>query len=346
MPILDYDWNILERAMSAIRMRPISKSSPLAIDEDRATRCISTYIQNVVQQQVVQGVLIGLSGGIDSALLAALAVHSLGKDFVHLAYLYDQHSTKQLRTNARRISSWLGLELEEISIEPAMRQKGVYDSVVMRMTAFSGLFNRLLHEAYRLFSGESLLLSSLRAGGEREGSEGHTGLGSHALIRQPEAGLNARHIYRRQFLETRAKEENWLLLGAANRSECLTGWFVRDGIDDLPIQPLKGFYKTQIRSLAASMGVPREVLEQTPSPDMVKGIGDEFALGIAYWKIDLVLDYLEGGLAKDDLLAAGCVEKEISHVSEMVRLSAWKRNATLPTPPIDGTIAGGLRLKG
>jgi NAD+ synthase len=328
-----------------IRMLPTPAASLLSIEVDRTIHLISTHIQSIVEDQAVEGVLIGLSGGIDSALLAALAVHSLGKDAVHLTYLYDQHSTRQLRVNARKVSAWLGIELEEVPIESAMRKEGVYDSFAMRLTAFSGLFNRLLHGAYRIFFGERPFLSSLRMGDRGLSGADQVDLSSHAPIGQPEAGMNARHVYRRQFLEAKAREMDWLLLGAANRTECLTGWFVRKGIDDLPIQPLKGLYKTQIRSLARHMGIPREILEQSPSPDMVKGISDEFALGIPYWKIDLILDYLAGGMAKDDLITAGCREKEIYHVQEMMRLSAWKRDPTLPPPPVEGTIDGGLRLK-
>jgi len=120
-----------------------------------------------------------------------------------------------------------------------------------------------------------------------------------------------------------------LLLGAANQSEWFVGWFVKDGIDYLTIQPLKGFNKTQIRQLAAFLGVPAGVVEQAPSPDMMKGISDEFALGIRYSKIDLILDHLEGGMTKESVLAAGCTEKQIRLVQEMKRHSEWKRNTIL-----------------
>lgn len=236
--------------------------------------------------------------------------------------------------------------MEEKSIEPAMRKLGVYDSIGMRVTSFSGLFNRLLHQTYRYIFRESPFLSSLRLGSAESLTENLGSPGYRAIIRQPEAGLNARHIYRRQVLEAKAGERNLLLLGAANRSEWFIGWFVKDGIDDLPIQPLKGLYKTHIRQLAAFLGVPAGVVEQAPSPDMMKGISDEFALGIRYSKIDLVLDYLEGGLSKESILAAGSTEKEIHLVQEMKRHSEWKRAGTQSPSPANGSFPGGLRLIG
>ena len=76
----------------------------------------------------------------------------------------------------------------------------------------------------------------------------------------------------------------------------------------------------------------------------MRGITDEFALGMTYSKIDLVLDHLEGGLSKESVLAAGSTEKEIHLVQEMKRHSEWKRAGTRAPPPVNGSLPGGLRL--
>ena len=110
--------------------RGTALSTDLRIDEVRAVEGIKTYLRRVYDANGANGVLIGLSGGIDSAVLSTLAVQSLEKGSVYLAYLYDQHSQQTLRRNARRISAWLGLELEEKSIEPAMRKTGVMTLLV------------------------------------------------------------------------------------------------------------------------------------------------------------------------------------------------------------------------
>ena len=66
----------------------------------------------------------------------------------------------------------------------------------------------------------------------------------------------------------------------------------------------------------------------------MKGITDEFALGLSYAKIDLALDHLEGGLSREDLEAAGVTERELRHVRKMNRLSEWKRRPlSLPIAP-------------
>lgn len=319
-------------------------SSYLRINEKKTVESFVDYLQDLSEEHATSGILIGLSGGIDSSLLSTLAVNALGKDSVHLEYLYDQHSGHKLRQNARLMAEWLGIELQEQSIEPAMREAGVYAASGMTATSFSGLLNRLFHQAYRFAFRETPFISTLRLG-DAEASGGDLSKQDFRLvIRQHEDGINARHRYRRQLLEEKAREGNWLLLGAANRTEWLVGWFVKDGIDDLPIQPLIGLYKTQVRQLAAFLEIPAEVQHQKPSPDMMKGVTDEFALGLSYSKIDLILDHLDGGLTKKTLHNTGISNREIRLVGEMNRLSHWKRGSAHTHPHIDGYLDGGLRI--
>jgi NAD+ synthase len=322
----------------------MTSSSLLRIDEVRILEGLTAHIRKILDAHNADKVLIGLSGGIDSCLLAAIAVQALGKRFVHAAYLYDHHSANELRRNVRLVSDWLGIETEEKSIEPLMRDLGVYSSPEMRMTSYSGALNRLLQRVYGWIHGESPFVSSLRRGGTAGSADDAGSPGFQGKASPIESAFNSRHIYRRRFLEAEAMKRKCALLGAANRTEWLTGWFVRGGIDDLPDQPLLGLYKTQIRQLSAFLNLPSEVQSARPSPDMMKGITDEHSLGVRYSHIDLALDCLEGGVTKEEIVGAGVTEKEIQLVAKMKRLSAWKRCSRQNFSPVDGGPSGGLRL--
>lgn len=320
-----------------------SASPLLRIDESRAAKAIEGYIRNLVHKRSARGVLIGLSGGLDSAVLSALAVRASGKDLVHVAYLFDRDSEPESERMARLVADWLGLGLEVQDIEPAMREKRIYTPLIMRISPLSGFATRqLINNSYRLLFAESPFMSTLRQGK----FDGHMlkKLVYNLTVRHIEAGFNARHIYRREILEKRAQDQNWLLLGAANRSECSVGWFVKDGIDDLPFSPLTGLYKTQVRQLAACLGIPSEVQNQIPSPDMMKGITDEFAMGITYSKIDTILDGVDRGLPDEEMIASGVTKEEICLLREMNRLSTWKRESEHDEPPVDGGVRGGFRV--
>ncbi len=314
----------------------------LKIDFPAVVKRIEGDIQENVLKHSTRGVLIGLSGGIDSAVLSTLAVRALGKEKVYLSFLYDRTTEKESKRKALLIAHWLGVKLESKNIDPAISEMGVYKPLVMRLDVLSNSVSRyLINNLYRWLLQESPFVSTLRRGnfGRNKLKE----LIFNSTVRHIEASFNARHIYRRRVLEKKAKEENLLLLGATNRSEWEVGWFVKGGIDDLPHSPLIGLYKTQIKQLAAYLGIPSEVKNQIPSPDMMRGVTDEFALGISYNKIDIILDGLDHNLSEAEIIVRGVKKKEISLIREMNRLSAWKRGAQHSERPVADRGNGGWR---
>lgn len=313
----------------------------LRIQESQTVDAIEAYLRDLLEKRSAGGVLIGLSGGVDSAVLTTMAVRALGKERVHVYHLYDRDSERESEHNARRVADSLGLELVVESIEPVMRQKGIYSSPFMRLAIVSRRMNRWLLDLYRSLCGETPFISTLRR--DRFGGHRVRKLIYDLTIRPVEAAFNARHLYRREMLEGKAQKENWLLLGAANRSECMVGWFVKDGIDDVPLSPLMGLYKTQVQQLAAYLGIPPEVRDQVASPDMMRGVTDEFALGIRYATVDIILDGVDRGCSDEELIAAGAAEGEISLVRELHQHSAWKRESEHEDPPVDGTVRGTVR---
>ncbi len=203
--------------------------------------------------------------------------------------------------------------------------------------------NRLVQNIYHRLFGETPFMSSLRLGSGTSFSP----LKKQAYdlaIRPIVNGFEARHIYRRTRLEEKAGENGWLLLGGANRSEVLVGWFVKGGIDDLPIQPLSRLYKSQVRQLAAFLCVPEKIRECAPTPDMRNGITDEFGMGISYRTLDVILDLLARDLSDKTILARGVASEDLALVHELHRISAWKRTSPSIPPPVDGGPDSELRL--
>jgi NAD+ synthase len=304
----------------------LSHNTLLEIDTKRAAESIEEYIQRLLDTSSAEGIIIGLSGGIDSAVLTALAVRAIGAERVHTYYLYDRGSERDSRRKAQLIADWLGIKFKLHNIDPAMHKRRIYTPVIMRIIALSGSINRwLITKLHRFFHVESPFMLTLR----KDSFNGNKikKLLYNNTIRHIEESFNARHIYRRRFLEKRAKEQNWLVLGAANRSECMVGWFVKDGIDDMLFSPLNHLYKTQVRQLATYLGVPLEIRNQIPSPDMLKGIDDEVAIGIDYATLDIILHGLENNLPDKQIISLGVTMEQVSHVQRMHKLSAWKRIA-------------------
>ena len=316
----------------------------LAIDENRAIERLVDYIRRTREPRYTGGVLMGLSGGLDSALLASLAVRALGKESVHVVFLGERDTDPDTARKSRLVAEWLGLEWETEDIAPEIRAKGHYSSVAMWATARWGWVNRhVLYRLYRWATGETPFVSTLRRG-DFDGKP-VARLIYRSAMRHVEAAFNARQLHRREVIERRASSANACIIGAANRSEGMTGWFVVGGADDMPFQPLMGLYKTQVRQLARHLEVPEEIIRQAPSPDMMRGVTDELALGIAYEKLDIVLDGIERGRTDGELVGEGLRPREIRLVRKMNRMSEWKRNPA-HVAPVDGGMGGGLRVNG
>lgn len=300
----------------------------LVIDAAQQAETIASRIRAEITTRSAEGVILGLSGGVDSAVVAALSVRAAGTEHVEAYYLYDRDSSKASRARARLAADRLGINLNELDITPAIRKMKIYSPLIMRITALSGAVNRILAGMNRWFRREPFFVSTLR-----QSRSGRGGVGRFIYERtvgRVEDAFNARHQYRRRFLEDEAAKTNCLLVGAANRSEWMVGWFVKDGIDDVPFSPIIHLYKTQVFQLAECLEVPTEIRWQNPSPDMLKGVTDESALGLTYETIDRILASIERGLSEQQIIAAGVEAGQLSLVRTMNELSQWKRTGKNP----------------
>jgi NAD+ synthase len=317
----DVDLKIFRKFIAKNRLgknakMPEQSRKQLIIDAKAECEKIEDYIRQFFNSSGAGGILIGLSGGVDSAVLAALAARAIGKDKVFAYYLYDRDSSKQSKANAELIAGQLGIKLESEDITEVMRQMKIYSPAAMKLVSLSGAVNSLLN---RIMPRGKWFIYTLQK------DKYKNSLLYQATVGAIETAFYARHVYRRQFLEKKAKQGNFLLIGAANRSELLTGWFVKGGIDDLSFSPLTALYKTQVFQLAEYLNIPQQICSQRPSPDMMKGITDEAGLGIRYDILDIILYGIDNGLSDEQIISEGISIKDLRLVKTLHRLSQWKR---------------------
>ncbi len=315
----------------------------LSINTELTIEKIGQYLHGIVARDKSKGVILGLSGGLDSSVLAALAVQTLGPKAVKVAYLFDRDSDRSIAQNAQLVAAHLGLDLEVIDISPDMAERGVYVPLFPRLLRLSTLMAHLSAGSYKLICRETPFMSSLRVGGGAHLSPWYKRMMFNMTMGHIDAGFTARHVFRRDMMEKLAAERNLSLIGAANRSECEVGWFVKDGIDDLPVQPMTGLFKTQVRQLAEALKLPEPVRTQLPSPDMAHGVTDEFGIDHLYRTVDIVIDGLDRGFSEDEIARLGVAAREIAEIRELMRLSAWKRESPHEPPPVSGRFGSELR---
>jgi len=133
-----------------------------------------------------------------------------------------------------------------------------------------------------------------------------------------------------------AELENLLVVGTCNRTELAVGFFVKHGDAAADVDPLAGLYKTQVRQLAAHLGVPPEIIARPPSPDLLPGLSDEFAIGMDYATLDRVLWQLEQGEEPDTIATTlGLDLAPVHYVQELTRCSAHMRVPSIAPPQRD-----------
>jgi NAD+ synthase len=123
-----------------------------------------------------------------------------------------------------------------------------------------------------------------------------------------------------------AELKNLLVLGTCNRTEKAIGFFVKYGDAAADIAPLESLYKTQVRQLAAFLEISEEILSKPPSPDLLPGITDEYAIGLSYETLDEILWRLEEGIATEKIARTLGLERDaVDYVQELMRRSAPMR---------------------
>lgn len=299
----------------------------LTIDATHVARVEEQFIREQLDVLERDGVILGVSGGIDSAIVVSLAARALGPDRVLALLPPERDSSPESRTDARLILDQLGVAHELVDITPILSALGIYRSVPLQFLGTRAIKEKVVrstHKAYRHRLGESPFLAGLL--GTRGRPEQRVLDAGHAYAR-------AKHRIRLVTLYHRAEQENRLVLGTTNRTEALSGLVVKWGDNVADAEPLLPLFKTQVRQLARFLDVPQRIIEKAPTPDLIPGIDDETAFGVRYEVLDQVLYGLERGDAPEEIAAHAETDLEtVRTVAEMRRRSRHMRE--LPPVPI------------
>jgi NAD+ synthase len=291
-------------------------------------------IQKFLRQQFVDfqrdGAILGMSGGLDSAVVASLLARALGPDRVLAVVMPERDSSPQSRIDALAEINRLGLPHREIDLTPILSALGIYRSFPLRLLGARRAKESVVKWQHRVTQG---------AIGEAPFSRGLLGtrdLGQRkGLIDSGYAYTRVKHRARLMVLYYLAEQENRLVVGTTNKSEAMTGFVVKWGDNVADVEPILPLYKTQVRQLAAHLGVGDDLIRKAPSPDLLPGLVDEAALGVSYEMLDLILEGLERGWDSGRIAAeATATADQILHVEAMVCRSLHTRQLP-PQPQLD-----------
>jgi NAD+ synthase len=288
---------------------------------------LENFIREHVEKLERDGVILGLSGGIDSAVLATLCKRAVGRERTLALIMPEKDSEDEHIKDALDFAKELGIEAKLINLTPYLKKLGVYRLAPLSRIPFSHkLRGFLIKRAYHFYerkTGENPFSASIA---------GVKGKEFGSFISHKVAYYRIKHRMRMILLYYYGEFENRLVVGAANKSEYEIGYFVKHGCDDATdIMPLIHLYKTQVRDLARYLNIPSRIIEKPPSPDILPGVIDEEAIGISYEKLDLILLGLGKGWEIGEMTKAlGTEEEKIIYVRNLIQKSEHMRKLYVP----------------
>ncbi len=281
-------------------------SSVLDLDcAAEVARISSRIVAVVAQEQRRRGVVIALSGGVDSSVCGALAVRALGPQKVYGLMLPEKDSKSSSKDLGQRVAEQLGIPFSVEDIAPTLEAIGCY---------------RWRDEAMRRVFPDYAdgWKSKIAISGGAEGRINFFKL----IVQSPEGQVHEARLPIREYLQivaaTNYKQRirktveyfhadrlNYAVIGTPNRLEYDQGFFVKNGDGAADIKPIAHLYKTQVYALARYLGLPDEVCSAKPTTDtysLPQG-QDEFYFSLPYDKMDIALWAHNHGIPVAELAA-------------------------------------------
>jgi len=271
----------------------------------RVIQSLQTFIYEQVNGNFrKRGVVIGISGGIDSAVAVKLCCDAVGKENVLGIILPEKESNPQSQEFAKKYCEKLGIKYEIEDITSIIDSSEIYQTREKIVEKYFPDYNQLCK--YRIvfsenFDNDGLSIPYLEViDGNEQIHKIKLSLNDYFTIT---AATNIKHRIRMTRLYFHAEKNNFLVCGTTNKAEFQQGYFVKYGDGGVDIEPLANLYKTQIYQLGKYLEIPNEIIDRKASPDTWSfGVSDEeFFYSLPYEIVDLVLFAKEKSVTLNDI---------------------------------------------
>ena len=310
----------------------------LNLDPEKEIAKISKRLRDVMINRLKRrGVIIGLSGGIDSSVTTALAVKAFGEARVLTLLMPERHSADETLKLSSRVADHFRVKRSHEDISGILEAVGFY---------------RRYDEAVRLVIpeyGEGWKSKIVTPNITRS-----RGFNLFSIVAQkPDGTIVKKRLPLKPYLEIvavsnfkqrirkmleyyHADRLNFAVAGTPNRLEYDQGFFVKTGDGSADVKPIAHLYKTQVYQLAKYLGVPEDIIKRPPTTDtysLAQG-QDEFYFSLPYDKMDLCLYGKNNGISVERV--ASVIDLTLEQVKRVYNDIDTKRSTTryLHMPPL------------
>lgn len=319
-------------------MQSVKASPLLAMDVAAEVARICESMRDAVFGQLRRkGVVLGVSGGIDSSVVAGLAVRALGKERVFALFTPEMDSSGESLQLGQTVTDWLQISSSFEDISPILKAAGCYRRRDEAIRSIVPEFN----DDYKC---KLVLPNVLETGGYPVFS---------IVVQSPGGDMKKVRLPLKAYLgivaatsfkqRTRKMMEyyyadllQFAVAGTPNRLEYDQGFFVKNGDGAADVKPIAHLYKTQVYELARYLGVPEAIQRRPPTTDTysLPQSQEEFYFSLPLEKMDLCLYGKDHGIPAEEL--GRMIGMEVDHVSRAYEMIDSKRKAAqyLHMPPV------------
>jgi NAD+ synthase len=310
----------------------------LRIDAEGEVQRIANAVRDLVFTQFKRkGAIVGVSGGVDSSVVAALCAHALGKDRVVAIFMQESESAKENLVLGRMLTDSLGITALEEDITPVLEGAGCYrrrDEAVRSVVPEYGdgfrckitLPDLLTDDRYSIFS---VVVQSPTG----ETRKVRLPLNAYLGIL---AASNFKQRTRKMIEYYHADRLNFAVAGTPNRLEYDLGFFVKSGDGAADFKPIAHLYKSQVYQLAEYLNVPEEIRRRPPTTDTysLAQSQEEFYFSMPLEQMDLCLYGKNHDMEPEEMASiAGLTVEQTKRAYAMID-SKCKAARYLHLPPI------------
>jgi NAD+ synthase len=264
----------------------------LKVDEHAEIERITARLRSIVAQTLHRrGLVVAISGGIDSSCCAALAVRAVGPERVLGLIMPERDSSDSSARRAHELAKHLGIEAIEQDITSTLEAIGCYrwrDEAIRRALPTYGPGWRMKIAIAGGLSGQINHFRLIARSPAGETTTVRLGLREYLEI---VAATNFKQRIRKTLDYFHADRLNYAVVGTPNRLEYDQGFFVKLGDGAADVKPIAHLYKSQVYALARACGLPAEICGVEPTTDtysLPQG-QDEFYFALPYRDMDLAL---------------------------------------------------------
>jgi NAD+ synthase len=265
----------------------------LRIDAAKETEAVAAAIREQVLGTLRRrGAVVGISGGVDSAVVASLCARALGPERVLGLLMPERHSSDDATRLGRLVAESLGIRHLVEDVSAALDGIGCYerqaDAIRMVVPEYGDGWRCKL-SLPSILEGDRLGITALTVADPR-GAQRTVRLTPAAYL-QIVASTNFKQRVRKMVEYYHADRLGYAVAGTPNRLEYDQGFFVKQGDGSADVKPIAHLYKTQVYALAEYLGVPAEIRERSPTTDTfsLQQTQEEFYFALPHSEMDLCL---------------------------------------------------------